>query len=76
MAENGRRQKFGTIAQDLGLITLEQLYEALKRQGEEVLLGHPRRPIGAVLVEMGLVTGEQVEHLVALQARDGAWRRE
>ncbi len=69
MAENGRRKKFGGFAVDLGLITMTDLYEALKRQIEEVLAGAPKRPLGTILVEMGLVTLEQVGRVVELQAR-------
>lgn len=62
-------KRFGTVATELGLLTPVQLYEALKRQVEDVLTGKARRPIGQILREMGLLTAEQVAYVAIVQRR-------
>jgi hypothetical protein len=53
-----------------GLITQQQLAEALERQQEE------QRPLGGVMVSMGLITPEQLGELLTIQGqRADSWGR-
>ena len=57
------RPLFGSLALCKGLCTLEELDVALDAQKSS----DPRIPLGQVLVDMGKLTAEQVQSLVALQ---------
>jgi len=56
--------RFGIVAIDKGFITAEQLIEALRTQimGDIQQKGH--KLIGTILLEMGLVTREQIDEVV------------
>ena len=58
---NGCSPKFGKIAVDMGLVTAEQLTEALAEQAEDSLNNRPHRFIGDILSEKGWMTKQQVD---------------
>jgi len=59
----GKRRRLGDVLIDLGMITLQQLKDALENQ--KVTGG----ALGAVLVEMGLITEDDIQ--IALGAQEG-----
>jgi len=60
MGEEKTDKIFGAIAVRMGLITEDELEEALYIQaGEEVLTGK-RRPLGRILINKGLITFPQM----------------
>ncbi len=56
--------RFGIVAIDKGFITAEQLIEALKTQVINALEQKEHKLIGSILLEMGLVTREQIDEVV------------
>ena len=60
----GRRRRLGEVLVESGLLTDEQLNEALSRQ-RDVLPGQPRPRLGTVVIEMGLATEAQVADALA-----------
>ncbi len=56
--------RFGIVAIDKGFITAEQLIEALKTQVIGAIEGKEHKLIGTILLEMGLVTREQIDEVV------------
>jgi hypothetical protein len=57
-------KRFGVIAVEKGFITKEQLFEALRIQVEEDLLGTSHRLIGHILIALGYLTHEQAEEVL------------
>ena len=57
-------KRFGVIAVEEGYITKEQLFEALKIQVEEDLLGNPHTLIGIILIRLGHLTHEEADHVL------------
>ena len=57
-------KRFGVIAVEEGYITKEQLFEALKIQVEEDLLGNPHTLIGIILIRLGYLTREEADHVL------------
>ncbi len=53
--------RFGTIAVDEGLVTPDQLKEALTKQIEDNLSDKPHRVIGRIFFEEGWMTPQQIE---------------
>jgi len=53
--------RFGTIAVELKLISIEQLKWALDEQLEDDLAGRPHRVLGAICFAHGWMTPEQIE---------------
>src|SRR5262245_57808551 len=70
MAESRRRRRtdrlFGHIAVELGIVTPEQLEEALQVQA--AVSSRPP-PLGVVLMELRLVTPEDLERIVETQRK-------
>jgi Na+-transporting NADH:ubiquinone oxidoreductase subunit NqrC len=64
LVTNGQMRKMGEILVGAGVITREQLQEALTEQEAS-----PERMLGAILVEKGQVREEDVAQAVACQAR-------
>ncbi len=62
MGLDGGRRRMGEILIALGLITQEQLAEALRSQDER-----PQRRLGAILIEKGYTTQEIVARVLARQ---------
>jgi len=56
--------RFGIVAIDMGLITAEQLIEALRTQVIGDIEQKEHKLIGTIMLEMGLVTGEQIDEVV------------
>ena len=56
-------RRFGVIAVKNGVITAEQLIEAIKIQVMEDLEGKGHRSIGPILHDMGLMTIQQVNNV-------------
>ena len=56
--------RFGIVAIDKGFITAEQLIEALRIQVMGDIEQGEHKLIGTILLEMGLVTGEQIDEVV------------
>ena len=56
--------RFGIVAIDKGFITAEQLIEALKTQVIGAIEQKEHKLIGTILLEMGLVTREQIDEVV------------
>jgi hypothetical protein len=54
-------KRFGVVAVEEGLITRDQLYEALKAQLDDDLDGRPHRPLGEILLRQGAMTWAQVD---------------
>ncbi len=55
------RPRFGKIAVVMGVITVEQLKEALIEQVEDDLADKPHRVIGSILFEHSWITKEQID---------------
>ena len=56
--------RFGIEAIDKGFITSEQLIEALRIQVMGDIEQREHKLIGAILLEMGLITVEQIDEVV------------
>ncbi|HJX34627.1 MAG TPA: hypothetical protein VJ373_05555 [Desulfatiglandales bacterium] len=56
--------RFGIIAIDKGFIIAEQLIEALRTQVIGDIEQKEHKLIGTILLEMGLVTREQIDEVV------------
>lgn len=65
---------FGQVATKYRFATLRQLEEALARQEARLARGEPVR-LGAIFVEMGVLSPEDVPRIVALMGRPGAYQR-
>jgi len=55
--------RFGEIAVKLGFISIHQLRDALKEQitGESCMNLRPRKPLGEIFLEKGIMTPNQLE---------------
>jgi len=58
------KKRFGFIAVEKGLITLDQLIEAMKIQVREDLEKTKHRLIGEILVDMGFMNPSQVDEVL------------
>ncbi|MHC4503838.1 MAG: serine/threonine protein kinase [Planctomycetota bacterium] len=67
MADEKKRDGFGDVAVELRFITPAQLDQALAAQ--RALPEGSRKPIGEILVGLGLLDGEQVEYVLREQSR-------
>lgn len=56
--------RFGVVAVDKGFIKAEQLIEALRIQVLGDLEQNEHKLIGTILLEMGLLTNEQVDEVI------------
>ncbi|UCG81459.1 MAG: hypothetical protein JSV60_04045 [Desulfobacterales bacterium] len=54
-------KRFGVVAVEEGLITRDQLYEALKAQVDDDLDGRPHRPLGEILLQQAGMTWAQID---------------
>jgi len=57
-------KRFGTVAVENKMISMEQLQEALKLQIEENIKGKEHRLLGVILEELGYITEEQVNKIL------------
>jgi hypothetical protein len=58
-------KRFGTIAIEKGYITVDQLLGALEVQVREDLSGITHRLIGKILYDLGFLTIEQIQRVLA-----------
>ena len=59
-------KRFGVVAVEEGLITRDQLYEALKAQLDDDIDGGPHRPLGEILLEQGAITWAQIDGVLEI----------
>jgi hypothetical protein len=64
---NKPSKRFGQIAVEQGLITLEQLKSALSYQAQENLNDGGHQRIGEILIHQGLITSQQVKEILEIQ---------
>jgi len=57
-------RRFGTVAVRMGLVTREQLFEAMRVQVEKDLDGEEHRLIGSILYSMDLLTTSQIDEVL------------
>ena len=55
------QSRFGTVAVEKKLITVEQLVEAMTIQVTEDVEGKPHRPIGVILADLGYMAPSQIQ---------------
>ncbi len=70
MDQKRRGIRFGVVAVERGLISPEQLVEALRIQVEENLNASEHRLIGMILLEQGLLTLENIDEILSELERD------
>jgi hypothetical protein len=58
-------ERFGNIAIAKGFITSEKLLAALKMQVQEETEKKQHRLIGQILLEQGVISGEQIQQVLA-----------
>ena len=64
-------ERFGNIAIRMKFITAQQLIEALNNQVIEEIRDGKRRLIGQILFELGYMTVEQIEAVLAVLVETG-----
>jgi len=64
-----RDKRFGVIAVEMGFVTKEQLFEALRAQVEENLSDKPHRLIGHILIKLGYLTIEQADEVLLVMRK-------
>lgn len=67
-------KRFGTIAVDMGYITIERLLDAMEIQVREDVAGKKHRIIGRILYDMGLLTFPQIERVMSSLNSDSVIR--
>ena len=60
---------FGKILLERKLINEGQLQQCLRLQGAEIEIGRPRRTLGDIMVEVGCLTREQLDQILAEQRK-------
>ena len=58
-------ERFGNIAIAKGFITSEELLEALRVQVQEETEKKTHRLIGQILIEQGVISGEQIQQVLS-----------
>jgi len=58
-------ERFGTIAVEKGYITIDQLLDAWHVQVREDLSGIKHGPIGKILYDLGFLTIDQIQRVLA-----------
>ncbi len=61
--------RFGAIAVEKGFITREQLHEGMKEQIDRDLEGLEHRFIGSILYDLGFMTLDQIDEVLAILNR-------
>ena len=59
-----KQKRFGTVAIEKGFITAIDLLEAMKIQITEDIELKNHRPIGAILLDEGVITGQQLNEVL------------
>jgi len=57
-------RRFGLVAVEMGLITIDQLYEAIKIQITEEIEKGEHRLIGRILFDMGIIKLQQIDEVL------------
>lgn len=57
-------QRFGQIAVEMGLISVQQLIDALGEQVRDDVEGRPHRLLGTIFFEQGLLTPGQIDEVL------------
>ena len=73
MAVKRIEKRFGTIAVEKGFITINQLMDALEVQVREDLAGKKHRLIGKILHDLGFLTTDQIEQVLASLSLHGVY---
>jgi hypothetical protein len=66
MVEKELDKRFGTIAVKKGFITQEQFIQAFRIQIEENLEKGEHRLIGAILLDQGIMTMQQIDEVIGM----------
>ena len=66
MVEKELDKRFGTIAVKKGFITQEQLIQAFRIQIEENFEKGEHRLIGAILLDQGIMTMQQIDEVIGM----------
>jgi hypothetical protein len=74
MAVKRIEKRFGTIAVEKGYITIDQLMDALEIQVRENLARKKHRLIGKILYDMGFLTIDQIERVLASLRLHGVYQ--
>ena len=64
MSELNNEVRFGKVAVDMGLITMEQMLYAIEVQVKENIAFGTHRKIGMILLEDGLITLDQIDEVL------------
>ncbi len=64
-----RDKRFGVTAVEKGLITLDQLFDAMKIQLMEEIEKGEHRLIGTILFEMGVLSPSQIDEVLDSMAQ-------
>ena len=70
MGEKELDKRFGIIAIKMGFITQEQLIHAFRIQVEENLEKGEHRLIGAILLDQGIMTMQQIDEVIGMFGKD------
>jgi hypothetical protein len=70
MRQNDDEELFGEVALRLGYVSVGQLYKALTQQRRSERRGRETQRLGAILIEMGAMTPEQVSDVLEELASD------
>ena len=64
MTELNNEVRFGKVAVDMGLITMDQMLNAIEVQVKENIAFGTHRKIGMILLEQGHITTEQIDEVL------------
>lgn len=64
MEQSSIEKRFGDLAKEKGLITVEELARALRIQADEKSLGGSARPIGRILLNEGFISLLQIGEIL------------
>ena len=64
MSELNNEVRFGKVAVDMGLITMDQMLYAIEVQVKENIAFGTHRKIGMILLEDGLITLDQIDEVL------------
>lgn len=70
MSEKELDQRFGTIAVKKGFITQDQLMQAFRIQIAENIEQGEHRLIGAILLDQGHMTMQQIDEVIGMFGKD------
>ena len=68
MTELNDEVRFGKLAIDMGLITMDQMLNAIEVQVRENIAFGTHRKIGLILLEQGHITLDQIDEVLKAQS--------